>query len=213
MLLGQTVNAYRHEGVDFAALLERVSRVRGLRRLRFTTSHPEHVSARMAAALRLPKVCPYLHLPVQSGSDRILAAMRRGYTRDEYLDKVALLRKQVAGLALTSDIIVGYPGETEEDFQATVRLVEEVAFDGLFVFAYSPRPGTTALRLQDDVSAGEKSRRLQLLNEAQQERQRRRHAALVGTQQRGGFPAAHPTSASSTWTAPPTCWAPRSWPR
>jgi tRNA-2-methylthio-N6-dimethylallyladenosine synthase len=183
MLLGQTVNAYQHGGVDFAGLLERVAAVRGLRRLRFTTSHPEHVSSRTAQALRLPKVCPYLHLPVQSGSDRILSEMRRGYTRAAYLEKVAMLRDAVPGLALTSDIIVGYPGETEEDFQATVSLVEEVGFDGLFVFAYSPRPGTAAVRRTDDVPAEEKSRRLKIFNDSQQHRQRERHRALVGTLQ------------------------------
>jgi tRNA-2-methylthio-N6-dimethylallyladenosine synthase len=183
MLLGQTVNAYQHGGVDFAGLLERVAAVRGLRRLRFTTSHPEHVSSRMARALRLPKVCPYLHLPVQSGSDRILSEMRRGYTRAAYLERVAMLRDAVPGLALTSDIIVGYPGESPEDFEATVALVEEVGFDGLFVFAYSPRPGTAAVRRTDDVPAEEKSRRLKILNDSQQHRQRERHRALVGTLQ------------------------------
>ncbi len=183
MLLGQTVNAYRHGDVDFAGLLERVSAVRGLVRLRFTTSHPEHVSPRMAEAMALPKVCPYLHLPVQSGSDRVLSAMRRGYDRTGYLETVRMLRAQVPGLALTSDIIVGYPGEAEKDFQDTVDLVDEVAFDGLFVFAYSPRPGTSAFRLEDDVPAEEKSRRLQVLNEAQQRRQRERHEAMVGTHQ------------------------------
>jgi tRNA-2-methylthio-N6-dimethylallyladenosine synthase len=106
--------------------------------------------------------------------------MRRGYTRAEYLDKVALLRDRVPHLALTSDVIVGYPDETEEDFQATVDLVEAVAFDGLFVFTYSPRPGTTALRLGDDVPETEKSRRLQVLNHAQQRRQAARNALRVG---------------------------------
>jgi tRNA-2-methylthio-N6-dimethylallyladenosine synthase len=183
MLLGQTVNAYRHGDVDFAGLLERVSAVHGLRRLRFTTSHPEHVSERMAEALRLPKVCPYLHLPVQSGSDRILSEMRRGYTRGEYLEKVALLRARVPALALTSDVIVGYPGETDQDFEATASLVAEVGFEGLFVFAYSPRPGTTAVRLDDDIPAGEKNRRLQYLNQAQQSRQRLHHSVLTGTRQ------------------------------
>jgi tRNA-2-methylthio-N6-dimethylallyladenosine synthase len=183
MLLGQTVNAYRHGDVDFAGLLERVSAVRGLRRLRFTTSHPEHVSERMAEALRLPGVCPYLHLPVQSGSDRILSEMRRGYTRGEYLEKVALLRARIPGLALTSDVIVGYPGESDEDFEATASLVEEVGFEGLFVFAYSSRPGTTAARVDDDIPAEEKSRRLQYLNQAQQDRQRLHNRALVGTRQ------------------------------
>ena len=111
MLLGQTVNAYRDGGLDFAGLLERVHEVAGLERLRFTTSHPEHVDERMAHALRdLPRLCPYLHLPFQSGSERVLASMRRGYTRGEYLDKVALLRDRVPDLALSTDVIVGYPG-------------------------------------------------------------------------------------------------------
>jgi tRNA-2-methylthio-N6-dimethylallyladenosine synthase len=184
MLLGQTVNAYRHAGVGFADLLERVHDVPGLRRLRFTTSHPEHVNVRMADAFRdLPKLCPYLHLPVQSGSDRILESMRRGYARAGYLETVALLRDRVPDLALSSDIIVGYPGETDADFQATVDLVDEVAFDGLFVFLYSPRPGTTALRLADDVPDEEKLRRFRVMNDAQQDAQRRRNAARVGTRE------------------------------
>jgi tRNA-2-methylthio-N6-dimethylallyladenosine synthase len=185
MLLGQTVNAYRHGDVDFAALLGRVNAVDGLERLRFTTSHPEHVTPRLADALRdLPNVCPYLHLPVQSGSDRILASMRRGYTRGEYLETIGLLRSRVPDLALSSDVIVGYPGETEEDFQATVDLVESVGYEGLFVFAYSPRPGTTAERLGDDVPDAEKSRRLQVLNQAQQRRQAVRNARRVGDVER-----------------------------
>src|SRR6185503_7576468 len=113
VLLGQTINAYQHAGVGFADLLEHVHEVPGLRRLRFTTSHAEHVDERLADAFRdLPKLCPYLHLPVQSGSDRILDSMRRGYTRAGYLEKAALLRDRVGDLALSSDIIVGYPGET-----------------------------------------------------------------------------------------------------
>ena len=181
MLLGQTVNAYRFGDVDFATLLGRVNAVPGLRRLRFTTSHPEHVTPRLADALRdLDKVCPYLHLPVQSGSDRVLASMRRGYDRRHYLATVALLRDRVPDLSLTSDIIVGYPGETDEEFEETVRLVQEVAFDGLFVFKYSPRPGTTALRLGDDVPEEEKSRRLRVLNDDQQRLQRSRNEARVG---------------------------------
>src|SRR5262249_37564498 len=183
MLLGQTVNAYRHGDVDFAGLLERVASVPGLERLRFTTSHPEHVSPRMAEAMTLPKVCPYLHLPVQSGSDRILAGMRRGYDRREYLATARLLRDRVPGLALTSDIIVGYPGESDEDFADTQGLVEDVGFEGLFVCAYSPRPGTTAFREKDDVPVAEKSRRLAVLNDAQQRRQAERNRGLVGTRQ------------------------------
>jgi tRNA-2-methylthio-N6-dimethylallyladenosine synthase len=181
MLLGQTVNAYRHGATDFAGLLARVDRVAGLRRLRFTTSHPEHVDERMAEALRdLPRVCPYLHLPFQSGSDRVLASMRRGYTRRQYLDTVALLRDRVPDLVLTSDVIVGYPGETEAEFEETMGVLEEVGFDALFAFTYSPRPGTAALRLADDVPEAEKRRRLQVLNSHQQQWQRRRHEACVG---------------------------------
>jgi tRNA-2-methylthio-N6-dimethylallyladenosine synthase len=181
MLLGQTVNAYQHGAVDFADLLRRVDAVDGLTRLRFTTSHPEHVSARLADALRdLAKVCPYLHLPVQSGSNRLLASMRRGYTREEYLETIGLLRSRVSDLALTSDVIVGYPGETEDDFQATVDLVDTVGYEGLFVFTYSPRPGTTAQRLGDDVTEPEKLRRLQVLNAAQQRRQAAQNAAREG---------------------------------
>jgi len=181
MLLGQTVNAYRHRDVDFASLLARVDAVEGLVRLRFTTSHPEHVDVRMARALRdLPRVCPYLHLPVQSGSDRVLAAMRRGYTRAQYRDIVARLRDHVPTLALTTDVIVGYPGETEAEFEETVSLVEETAFAGVFVFMYSPRPGTTAIRVEDDVPETEKRRRLQVLNVLQQRRQEQQNRARVG---------------------------------
>jgi tRNA-2-methylthio-N6-dimethylallyladenosine synthase len=182
MLLGQTVNAYRYEGADFADLLGRVDGVPHLKRLRFTTSHPEHVTPRLADALRdLPRVCPYLHLPVQSGSDRVLASMRRGYTRAQYLETIALLRDRVGDLALSSDVIVGYPGETETDFQSTVDLVDEAGFEGLFVFAYSPRPGTTAYRLDDDVPEDEKRRRVALLNGRQQRAQQLRNAGRVGS--------------------------------
>ncbi len=182
MLLGQTVNAYRHKGTDFVGLLEAVHSVPGLRRLRFTTSHPSHVDLRLARALRdLPRLCPYLHLPFQSGSDRVLADMRRGYTAAEYRAIAAMLRDHVPRLALTADIIVGYPCEEVADFQATVELVERVGFDGLFVFLYSPRPGTSALRLGDPVPEAEKKRRFQVLNTHQQRRQGGLNAARVGT--------------------------------
>jgi tRNA-2-methylthio-N6-dimethylallyladenosine synthase len=181
MLLGQTVNAYRDGEVDFAGLLERVHAVEGLRRLRFTTSHPEHVDSSMVETFhRLPRLCPYLHLPFQSGSDRILASMRRGYTREQYLTTVGRLRESVPDLALSTDVIVGYPGETEAEFDATLAVLEEVGFDGVFAFTYSPRPGTSAARLADDVSDEEKNRRFQLLNTLQQGRQRQRNEALVG---------------------------------
>jgi tRNA-2-methylthio-N6-dimethylallyladenosine synthase len=184
MLLGQTVNAYRDGDCDFAGLLARVDAVPRLARLRFTTSHPEHVSDRMVDAFAtLERLCPYLHLPVQSGSDRILASMRRGYTADEYRRTVARLRGKRPDIALTTDVIVGYPGESEDDFRSTVDLVQEIGFDGLFTFMYSARPGTTALRLGDDVPEAEKRRRLHVLNEWQQRFQRERHAARVGTRQ------------------------------
>jgi tRNA-2-methylthio-N6-dimethylallyladenosine synthase len=158
--------------------------VPGLRRLRFTTSHPQHADERFARAFgELPRLCPSLHLPVQSGSDRILAAMRRGYTSGHYRETVARLREHSPDMALSSDVIVGYPGETERDFEATVRLVDEIGFDGLFVFLYSPRPGTTAFRQPDDVPDGEKHRRLQVLNDRQQRFQRERNRMRIGSRE------------------------------
>jgi tRNA-2-methylthio-N6-dimethylallyladenosine synthase len=181
MLLGQTVNAYRHASIDFAELLERVAAVDGLLRLRFTTSHPEHMTADVARRLaQIPKLCPYIHLPVQSGSARILASMRRGYTPDDYRRTADDLRAAIPGLALSSDIIAGYPGETEAEFQETLDLVDEIGFEGLFVFAYSARPGTTALRLPDDVANEEKLRRVNVLNRFQQRAQAQRNQNLVG---------------------------------
>jgi len=181
MLLGQTVNAYRHGDVDFVELLSRVDRVPGLARLRFTTSHPEHVDARLGEALRdLPRLCPYLHLPFQSGADRVLQAMRRGHTREQYLEIIDALRQALPDLALSSDVIVGYPGETEAEFEDTLSVLERVGFDSLFVFAYSPRRGTSAARVDDDVPAPEKQRRLKVILDDQQRRQREANAARVG---------------------------------
>jgi tRNA-2-methylthio-N6-dimethylallyladenosine synthase len=181
MLLGQTVNAYRHGSTDFPGLLEAVHGVRGLERLRFTTSHPSHAGPRLVRALReLPKLCPYLHLPFQSGSDRILDDMRRGYSSGQYRAVAAELVDQVPALALTADVIVGYPGEGAEDFDATLRLVQDIPFEGLFVFLYSPRPGTSAQRLGDPVPEREKKRRFQVLNAYQQRRQAASNATRVG---------------------------------
>jgi tRNA-2-methylthio-N6-dimethylallyladenosine synthase len=181
MLLGQTVNAYRHGETDFAGLLRRVGAIPGLERLRFTTSHPSHVGEPLARALReVPSLCPHLHLPVQSGSNALLESMRRGYTRESYRATVALLRDAVPDLSLSSDVIVGYPGETESDFEATVEVVDEVGFEGLFVFAYSPRPGTSAFRLGDPIPEEEKKRRVRVLNDHQQRLQGVRNARLLG---------------------------------
>jgi tRNA-2-methylthio-N6-dimethylallyladenosine synthase len=129
---------------------------------------------------KISRLCPYIHLPVQSGSDRILESMRRGYTAAHYDTTIAGLRAAIPGLALSSDVIVGYPGETEADFEATLELVKRSRFDGLFVFTYSARPGTSALRLADDVPEAEKQRRLQVLNSYQQRVQAERNRELVG---------------------------------
>jgi len=182
MLLGQTVNAYRFRGVDFPDLLRLVHDAdERLWRLRFTTSHPQHVDEKFSRCFaELPRLAPYLHLPVQSGSNNILADMRRGYTADEYLQRLALLREHRRDLALTADVIVGYPGESEEDFDATCRVVQQAEYDGLFIFLYSPRPGTTAIRKADDVPEIEKKRRFKVLNEQQQRQQRSRNQTFVG---------------------------------
>ena len=171
-LLGQTVNSYG-KGLkpycDLGGLLHRVSQVDGIRRIRFITSHPSFVRPSLVEAMRdLPKVCKYLHIPVQSGSDRVLKAMRRGYSVDRYLEICDTLRSQVAGIELASDWIVGFPGETAEDFDRTVALMERIRFQNSFIFKYSPRPGTGAASLADDVPEEEKKRRNQVLLEVQE---------------------------------------------
>ncbi len=185
-LLGQIVNHYQDPddpSCDFAALLERVHAVDGLWRIRFASPHPRHVTPRLIAAVRdLPKVCKHLHLPVQSGSTRILAAMRRRHTREEYLDLVDRVRDAVPGLALSTDIIVGFPGETPADFEQTLSLVERVRFHAMFSFRYSVRPNTLAAkRLPDDVPEPEKAARLSRLQALQREIQLDLHRRAVGT--------------------------------
>lgn len=171
-LLGQTVNSYG-KGLrpycDLGGLLRRVSEVDGIRRIRFITSHPSFVRPSLIEAMRdLPKVCKYLHIPVQSGSNRILKAMRRGYTVERYLEICDTLRAEVPGLEIATDFIVGFPGEMAEDFDATVSLLERARFQNSFVFKYSPRPGTDAAALEDDVPEQEKKRRNQVLLELQE---------------------------------------------
>src|SRR5271155_3199431 len=170
-LIGQNVNAYHGAGPDgwpwsLARLLERLARVRGIERLRYTTSHPLDMADDLIAAHRdLPALMPQLHLPVQSGSDRILTAMNRRHSRADYLDVVARLRETRADMALTSDFIVGFPGETESDFAATVSLIGDIGYSGAFSFKYSPRPGTPGADMQDQVAEDVKSERLQQLQD------------------------------------------------
>ncbi len=181
-LLGQTVNSY-HDGThDFADLLRAVGRVAGIRRVRFTSPYPTDFSDRVVAALAETRaVCEHVHLPVQSGSSRVLKRMLRRYDRGRYLAVVAALRRAVPGIALTTDIIVGFPGETEEDFQETLSLVEEVGFDDAYTFKYSPREGTPATRLKDAVADETAGERLQRLVALVRRLARQKNVALIGT--------------------------------
>ena len=185
-LLGQIVNHYQapdDADCDFATLLERASRVSGIDRIRFASPHPRYVTDRLIAALRnLPKVCKHLHMPVQSGSDRVLERMRRRYTRDEYIALVERLRSEVPGIAVSTDVIVGFPGETTDDFALTLDMVRRVGYQSIYSFKYSPRPNTLALkRMPDDVPEAEKTRRILALQALQRDIQLERHSAAVGT--------------------------------
>ncbi|MCL6614255.1 MAG: tRNA (N6-isopentenyl adenosine(37)-C2)-methylthiotransferase MiaB [Firmicutes bacterium] len=184
-LLGQNVNSYGRdlgaEGIDFAELVRRVDAVPGLLRLRFTTSHPKDLSDRLIAAMaECPTVCEHIHLPVQAGSDRILARMNRQYDRRRYLELVARLREAIPAIAITTDIIVGFPGETEEDFALTLSLVREVGFDGAFTFAYSPRLGTKAASMDGQVPEEVRQERLYRLIEVVNEVSRAKNEELRG---------------------------------
>ncbi len=183
-LLGQNVNSYGRtlpEPVTFPELLRRVAALPGLARLRFATSHPRDLSQELIGAYgELPALCQHLHLPVQSGANRILKAMRRGYTREEYLEKVARLRKVCPGLALSTDLIVGFPGETEADFEQTLELMREAEFAQAFSFKYSPRPQTRAASYPDQVPEAVKAERLCRLQALQEELTLKAQARLVG---------------------------------
>ena len=181
-LLGQTVNSYHDGEHDFADLLRAVGAVPGVRRLRFTSPYPTDFTDRVLAALAgTPAACEHVHLPVQSGSSRVLKRMLRRYDRERYLAVVAALRGAVPGIALTTDIIVGFPGETEDDFQETLSLVEEVGFDDAYTFKYSPREGTPALKLKDHVPDDVAGERLERLVAAVRHGAKRKNVALVGT--------------------------------
>lgn len=189
-LLGQNVNAYRGrmpDGsiADFALLLDYVSQIDGIERIRFMTSHPREFTQRLIDAFaRLPKLVDHVHLPVQSGSDRILAAMKRGYTALEYKSIVRRLRAVRPNVSVTSDFIVGFPGETEEDFGQTMKLIEEVGFDASFSFIYSPRPGTPAARMPDATPHEVKLARLQKLQERIEAQADALSRAMLGSVQR-----------------------------
>jgi tRNA-2-methylthio-N6-dimethylallyladenosine synthase len=179
--LGQTVNAYRDGDTDFAALLQRTSAIDGIARIRFTSPHPSDMTERAIEAMATcDKVCPQLHLPVQSGSDRVLERMERGYTAAEYLALVERLRAAIPDIALTTDIIVGFPGEDEADVEATLGLMRTVGYDTAFMFKYSARAGTKAFKWPETVSDEEKGRRLQAVIALQEAQSARINGALVG---------------------------------
>ncbi|OLC97066.1 MAG: tRNA (N6-isopentenyl adenosine(37)-C2)-methylthiotransferase MiaB [Acidobacteria bacterium] len=183
-LLGQTVNSYADptpRKMRFAELLLAAAEVPGIRRVRFTTSHPSDFTADIVQAIdSQPKICDHVHLPAQSGSGKVLREMQRTYTREEYLEKIAMIRGARRPIAITTDIIVGFPGETESDFEQTLSLLDEVRYDSLFSFKYSPRPNTAALRMNDPIPEEEKGRRLAVLQEKQREIQTARNLTLIG---------------------------------
>jgi tRNA-2-methylthio-N6-dimethylallyladenosine synthase len=182
-LLGQNVNSYRdREGKrSFAELLAAVGQVPGIRRVRFTTSHPRDFTPDIVEAIdAVPTLCDHVHLPVQSGSTRVLAAMQREYSREEYLERIAWIKSSQRPISITTDMIVGFPGETAEDFEHTLSLAAAVGFDAVFAFKFSPRPNTPAISLADSIPEEEKSRRLQVLLDSQREIQRSNYANHIG---------------------------------
>jgi tRNA-2-methylthio-N6-dimethylallyladenosine synthase len=182
-LLGQNVNSYKDPSgrKTFAELLAAVGELSGIRRVRFTTSHPRDFGRDIIQAIEsVPTLCDHVHLPVQSGSDRVLDAMQRLYTREQYMERVAWMKVAKREISITSDMIVGFPGETEADFEQTLALIDEVEYDSIFCFKYSPRPNTPSLKLEDAIPDEEKSRRLIVLQERQREIQRRRYQRHVG---------------------------------
>jgi len=182
-LLGQNVNSYRDPAgkKTFAELLAAVAEVPGIRRVRFTTSHPRDFTRDIVDAIEsVPELCDHVHLPVQSGSNRTLKAMLREYTREDYLERISWLKSAKRHISLTTDIIVGFPGETEQEFEETITLLGDVGYDGVFSFKYSPRPNTPAIRMSDSIPDEEKSKRLTILQERQREIQRSNYEKHVG---------------------------------
>ncbi|MAD01090.1 MAG: tRNA (N6-isopentenyl adenosine(37)-C2)-methylthiotransferase MiaB [Pseudomonadales bacterium] len=184
-LLGQNVNGYRFDGTDFADLLHAVAAIDGIERIRYTTSHPlEFSDAIIQAHAEIPKLVKYLHLPVQSGSDRVLAAMKRNHTALEYKSRIRKLKAAVPDIILSSDFIIGFPGETDRDFEQTMKLVEDVGFDFSYSFVYSARPGTPAADLNDDTPMEVKKQRLQILQARLNQQGFENSRRMVGTTQR-----------------------------
>jgi tRNA-2-methylthio-N6-dimethylallyladenosine synthase len=177
------VNSYRdpHGKKSFAELLAAVGEVAGIRRVRFTTSHPRDFGRDIVDVIEaVPTLCDHVHLPVQSGSTRVLDAMQRLYTRDEYLERISWIRAAQRDLSITTDLIVGFPGETEYEFEQTLSLLDEVGYDSAFTFKYSPRPNTPAIRLDDAIPDAEKARRLAVLNEKQKQISTHRNKRHLG---------------------------------
>ena len=182
-LLGQNVNSYKDssEKKTFAELLAAVGEVSGIRRVRFTTSHPRDFGRDIIDAIdAVPTLCDHVHLPVQSGSDRVLTAMQRLYTREQYLERISWMKSAKRDISITSDIIVGFPGETEQDFGDTLNLLDEVGYDAVFTFKYSPRPNTPSLALEDAIPDEEKSRRLEVIMSHQREIQISSYKRYIG---------------------------------
>jgi tRNA-2-methylthio-N6-dimethylallyladenosine synthase len=187
-LLGQNVNSYKDPAGGssvkkrtFAELLAAVAEIQGIKRVRFTTSHPRDFGRDIVQAIdSVPTLCDHVHLPVQTGSTRVLDAMQRLYTREQYLERISWIKAAKREISITSDIIVGFPGETEAEFQETLSLLDEVQYDGIFGFKYSPRPNTPALKLEDPIPDAEKARRLTALQEKQRNIQMRRNASNLG---------------------------------
>lgn len=180
-LLGQNVNSYRDREAGFAELLRRVDAIKDIQRVRFATSHPKDLTDDLIETVAgLPKVCEHVHLPVQSGSDRVLRAMNRSYTRERYADLARRIRERIPGVSITTDIIVGFPGESQQDFAETLSLMRDVGFDSAFMFHYSQRDGTAAAGLHDDVPGDEKIARLGEVIELQKQISLQRNESLLG---------------------------------
>src|SRR5271155_1218026 len=196
-LLGQNVNSYRDPSPsawDFATLLDNVGKVPGIRRVRFTTSHPRDFVKEIIDAIdQNPTLCNHVHLPVQSGSSRVLEAMQRLYTRDEYMRRIHWMKRARRPIAISTDIIVGFPGETEKDFEETLDLLDEIQYDSIFSFKYSQRPNTAALKMTDHIPEEEKTRRLAIVQEKQRAIQIRNNAALIGAVEEVNVEGRHET--------------------